>query len=101
MLITVTEVITKNSNNTEGNRTYTLEENEVDAWAVRKISTDTCLKRTFDEHPDYFPEGLDRNHTFVRLHLDRGHGMEVTVVGGKKEIRDRVNMARKGENIRG
>tara|TARA_Y100000310_G_scaffold314650_1_gene364232 strand:+ start:1684 stop:1974 length:291 start_codon:yes stop_codon:yes gene_type:complete len=94
MLIKVVEVVAVTSNDTDGRRTYKLEESSIDAWKVTKVKHDSCLQRTFAEHPEYFPEDLDKSHAFCKVQIDRGHGMDVTVLADLEEIHMRVNKAR-------
>lgn len=102
MLVTLTEVITKNTNHygsSVATQTYTLREVTVNPQHVICLREDSSMATRLTE--GNLPAGLDSRQSFTKVILDRGQsGLELTVVGTPNQISEKLRVSTR-ELLRG
>lgn len=102
MLVTLTEVISKNTNHygsSVANQTYTLREVTVNPSHVICLREDSSMSSRLTE--GNLPDGLDTRQRFTKVILDRGQsGLELTVVGAPTQVSEKLKLSAR-ELLRG
>ena len=88
MLVKLTEICTNNSLTT--NQDYALREVFINPEHVVMIREEARMKQLNEQNP--LTNGLDTNHRFTKLTINRGHtGTEIVVVGAPDTIEQSLN----------
>ena len=79
---------------TMAKKEYTLREVFVNAEHVVCLREDNIYKQLLIENR--LVDGLDKDQTFTKIYLDRGHsGIELTVIGSPSSIQEKLGLATK------
>mgnify|MGYP003139598777 CR=1 FL=1 len=102
MLVTLTEVVSSNTNHygsSVATQTYTLREVTVNPTHVICLREDSSMTGRLNEGK--LPEGLDNRQRFTKVILDRGQtGLEMVVVGAPTQISEKLRLSTR-ELLRG
>ena len=103
MIVGFTEVYEINTGTTslrEQKRQFSLREIYINPDHVVCLRPDPNTKVQLDE--GFLPERLRKEHSFTKIHLDRGHaGIDVVVVGSPSAVEDRLRGPANKELLKG
>ena len=95
MLVTLTEVVSKNSNHygsSVATKNFTLREITINPQHVICLREDSSMSSQMNE--GVLPQGLDNRQRFTKVILDKGQsGLELTVVGAPSQISEKLKIS--------
>jgi len=102
MLVTLTEVVSTNSNHVGSSvatKNYTLREITINPQHVICLREDSIMANRLNE--GNLPQGLDTRQRFTKVTLDRGQsGLELVIVGDPSQVKEKLRLSNR-EMLRG
>jgi|TARA_Y100000034_G_scaffold120648_1_gene163829 hypothetical protein len=100
MLVKLTEVCGGNPTFIALRDQFTLKEIFVNPEHVVMVREETRMRQLNEQ--GLLPEGLDTNHRFSKLTINRGHtGTEIVVVGAPEMVETELNLSRNKQLLKG
>jgi len=100
MLVKLTEVCGGNPTFIALRDQFTLKEIFVNPEHVVMVREETRMRQLNEQA--LLPEGLDTNHRFSKLTINRGHtGTEIVVVGAPEMVETELNLSKNKQLLKG